>query len=85
MTNVSRPLRNQSGQLVVEAVLLLTITISLSMMISKSLQEHKFAQKLVAQPWSTLSGMIECGVWSGCGKGKHPNAINRDLSLRPDN
>ena len=80
---MKRTLRNQSGQLMIEAVLLLALTVSLSMVITRYLQENQFAQKLIAQPWSTLSGMVECGVWSGCGTGKHPNARNRYLSLRP--
>ncbi len=80
----SRPLGNQGGQLVVEAVLLLAVTISCSLLLTRYLQENQFAQKLVAKPWGTLSGMIECGVWTGCGSGKHPNSRNRYLSLKPE-
>ena len=71
---------NQKGQLMVEAVLLMAITVSLSLVVTKYLQESQFAQKLVAKPWSTLSGMIECGVWTGCAIDGHPNSHKRVLS-----
>ncbi len=76
--------QNQKGQGVVEAVLLLVVIVSVSMLVSNELQKRKFIQNLIAQPWSTLTGMIECGVWTGCEKGKQPNSINRNLSYKPD-
>lgn len=76
-------LKNQSGQLLVEAVLLLAIGISIAAFTSKYLQDNQFAQKLIAKPWDTLSGMIECGVWSGCAPDKHPNSRKRYLSYAP--
>lgn len=75
---------NQSGQLIVEAVLLLALVMSTSLLVTRFLQESQFAQTLIAKPWTTLSGMVECGVWSGCGAGKHPNSRNRYLSLKPE-
>lgn len=77
-------LNNQQGQLLVEAVLLMALAISVSLMVSNYLKQSEFAQKLVAKPWVTLSGMIECGVWTGCGPGKHPNAASRNLSFNPN-
>ena len=88
MTQTSLPLlttvKNQKGQGVVEMVLLLAIVISISMLISNQLQKKKFIQNLVGKPWEKLSGMIECGVWTGCAPGRHPNSINRNLSYKPD-
>ena len=83
-TNNPKLLRNQSGQLMVEAVLLLVVGMATTMMVTKFLSEKQFAQTLIAKPWSTLSGMIECGVWSGCGPNKHPAARTRHVSGRPD-
>ncbi len=77
------PLRNQKGQGVVELVLLMAVTVSISLAVSKYLRDNQAVQNLVGKPWNTLSGMIECGVWSGCGSGKHPNSINRSLSYKP--
>lgn len=77
-------LQNQSGQALLETVLLLAITVGFSLWITNYLKENQFAQKLVAQPWNTLTGMIECGTWKGCAKGMHPNSTNRIISLKPD-
>ncbi|PIS11227.1 MAG: hypothetical protein COT73_05105 [Bdellovibrio sp. CG10_big_fil_rev_8_21_14_0_10_47_8] len=77
-------MKNQGGQMIVETILLLALLVSVSLLVSKYLQESRFAQKLVGEPWGTLSGMIECGVWTGCGAGKHPNSKGRYLSLRPN-
>lgn len=75
-------IRKQSGQAVVEIVLLLVLTGAFSLMVSRYLQDSKFAQKLITQPWQVLSGMIECGVWTGCKPGMHPH--DRILSYRPE-
>lgn len=82
-TSALNRLQNQQGQLLVEAVLLMALTVSVSLMVTKYLKDSQFAQKLVATPWTTLSGMIECGVWTGCGSGKHPSTMNRNLSYKP--
>lgn len=79
-----KTIRNQKGQGVVEMVLLLSVIVSISMLVSNHFQKTKFIQNLVAQPWEHLTGMIECGVWTGCSKGKHPNSLNRNLSYKPD-
>lgn len=77
-------LKNQGGQLIVEAVLLMALTVGVSLVVTKYLEQNKFAQKLVSKPWTVLSGMIECGVWSGCKPGKHPNTMERILSYNPE-
>lgn len=77
-------IRDQRGQGVVEMVLLMAVVVSISLMVTQYLEKNKAAQKLFGDPWNRLSGMIECGVWSGCGDGKHPSSVNRILSLKPD-
>ena len=77
-------LENQRGQAVVETVLLLAIIMIASLAITRFLEDSKFAQNLVGTPWNTLTGMIECGTWSGCARGMHPASPGRILSLKPD-
>lgn len=77
-------LKSQSGQGVVEMVLLTVLSVSLILFVQKSLQENQFAQKIFGKPWATLSGMIECGVWEPCAPGLHPNNRSRVNSTRPD-
>jgi hypothetical protein len=83
-TDFAKARKGQGGQLVVEAVLLMVVGMIITMMVTESLREKQFAQTLIAKPWSTLSGMIECGVWSGCAADKHPASRNRHASAKPD-
>jgi hypothetical protein len=83
-TDYAKSRKGQGGQLVVEAVLLMVVGMIITMMVTDFLRQKQFAQTLIARPWSTLSGMIECGVWSGCGVDKHPSAQPRHASARPD-
>ncbi len=79
-----KPLKNQRGQGVVEIVLLMAITVGISLAITRYLQQKQFAQTLIGKPWQTLSGMIECGTWRGCGPGTHPGGSTRIVSYKPD-
>jgi hypothetical protein len=78
------PVQNQRGQLLVEMILLMALGVGISMAITNALRSSEFAQKLIGRPWTTLSGMIECGSWSGCQPGMHPASRNRILSFKPD-
>lgn len=81
---MTEPLKNQKGQGAVEAVLLMAIIATGTLIFSSIMEEQQFVQKLVAKPWETLSGMIECGTWKGCGSGMHPNSLDRAISYKPD-
>lgn len=76
-------MKKQAGQAVIEAVLFLVLFTGLGMLVTNTLRENDFVNKLVSQPWQMLSGMIECGVWTGCKKGSHPAAYDRVLSYQP--
>ncbi|GIL18799.1 MAG: hypothetical protein BroJett040_25500 [Oligoflexia bacterium] len=83
---MSSPLRNQSGQLVIEAVLLIVVMVGAALFLTSKLREMEYIQGLTSKPWSMLSGMIECGAWKPCGKGSpaaglHPSTSNRVSSL----
>jgi hypothetical protein len=78
-------MNNQRGQLVVEAILLMTVLLGITMAVSSFLQKNKIAQNLTFDPWSHLSSMIECGSWSSCRTlGVHPSTADRGLSLKPE-
>ncbi len=81
--NLRRKNSRESGQLVVEFILLLALGVGASVLASNLLRENQFAQKLFGRPWETLAGMIECGTWDGCRSGYHPASGNRILSYRP--
>ncbi len=77
---------NRSGQLTVEAVLILTIFASIMFAGSRALKENNILSSLVERPWTYVAGMIENGIWSPPeqGKGLHPNHITRHGSPQGD-
>jgi hypothetical protein len=79
MTSVN----NQKGQFVVEAVLLLTVVMALTMLTRQFFSSTEFGKSLVSSPWQKLSGMIECGSWNGCAPGNHPSTAQRALTFDP--
>lgn len=81
--------RNQKGQIIVEAVLLLVLTFGIMMLFVGQLKKMEFAKKVTIEPWARISGMVECGSWSPCGRGAGPGSqahhpSNRIVSYRPD-
>jgi hypothetical protein len=76
--------KNQKGQVLIEAVLLLTLVVGMWSVFSKYAKQKKWFDSLVNGPWQTMSGMIETGVWDAPqkSKSKHPNSFNRVISLK---
>jgi hypothetical protein len=74
---------HQKGQMVVEAVLLMTVLFGITVAVSNFLQSSQTAKKLTSEPWERLAGMIECGSWQACQgtPGVHPSSRDRNLSL----
>lgn len=77
---------NNKGQFVIEAVLLMIVTIGFFLWGTNQLREGKFLAKMIGGPWKKVSGMIESGVWDTpeSARKKHPNQTNRSISLRPN-
>lgn len=79
-------IKHNSGQLTLEAVLILTIFVSVILAGSRTLRDKKILSSLVESPWAYVSGMIENGMWMppAQGRAKHPNHITRHGSPRGD-
>lgn len=79
-------MKNQRGQLTVEAVLILAIVMSTVYAGTKVMRDEAFLAKMVERPWSFLAGMIENGVWmpAESGRSLHPNHLSRHGSPRGD-
>lgn len=77
--------KNQRGQILIEAVLLMVLLLGISTLIGRELRQREFFQTLVTGPWARLQGMVECGVWEPCvgQPGMHPNSNSRNISLDP--
>ncbi|MCS6838705.1 MAG: hypothetical protein NZ480_07635 [Bdellovibrionaceae bacterium] len=85
---LKRSLMAQSGQGVVEYVLLLVVVLAMSSLVREYLLRSRFVQNFTLQPWERLNGMIQCGVWQPCGFTQqipqlHPESVERVLSLKP--
>lgn len=76
--------KNQKGQVLVEAVLLLVLVVGMWSVFAKFAKQKKWFENLISGPWQTMSGMIETGVWQppAQSRGKHPNNFNRVISLK---
>lgn len=79
-------MKRQSGQITVEAVLVLTILLSTSFAGLQVFKNRGYLSKLVEGPWQYLAGMIENGMWSPPkqGRAKHPNHVTRHGSPTGD-
>lgn len=80
--------RRQSGQVIIEYILLMVVLIGVFTAIVDFLKDQGFATKFTQDPWARLNGMIQCGSWVPCGvstpaSGVHPNTANRVLTLDP--
>jgi hypothetical protein len=80
-------IKKQSGQILLESLLLLVLMMGFTFTLIKALQKADFVGSLTFKPWAKVTGMIECGVWQECGintssnKGQHPG--NFPLTLDP--
>lgn len=79
--------RNNKGQFVIEAVLMMTVTIGFFLWGTNELRERKVLAKLVEGPWSRVAGMLEAGVWEKPEEARklHPNQFRRSLTYDPTN
>lgn len=76
--------KNQKGQFLIEAVLLMFIFMSAFLVFSRVMKEQKVVQNLVQRPWGIIAGMIETGNWKPIGESRkiHPNRIDSVLTKK---
>lgn len=78
-------LRNSSGQMTIEALLIMLIMFSIFNMVHKKLSGMDTANKIIGGPWDYVQGMVENGVWDKAdrSRNKHPNSYARRASPEP--
>lgn len=76
-------LRSQSGQLIVEAVLIIVLLVAITGMTIRMFKETEVFRQLVTGPWVSLAGMLQNGVWAPpkTGAAIHPNAHRRHIVI----
>lgn len=77
---------NKKGQMTVEAVLIITVFLGISIFVSTQFRNNELLAKLVHGPWAALSGMAKYGVWEkeNDAYSMHPNGSARRTSVRGD-
>ncbi len=76
------PLHNQRGQMAVEAVLLIALSVGIFIAVSGIFRDKQYFASILSKPWTSVSSMIQDGVWSP--SELHPNHRQRWVSVRGD-
>lgn len=81
---MKRPLQNESGQMIVEYILLSALAITVTVIVSSYMKQNEFFGQVVASPWKKLSGMIQNGQWGDpqSTMSNHPNNHSLSTSVR---
>lgn len=79
--------KNQKGQMIIEAILIMVIFLGVSRFVANSFKENELVKKLVKTPWVMLAAMIETGKWESdieTARSFHPNWDRMHVSLKGD-
>jgi hypothetical protein len=78
--------RNQTGQMTIEMILLVTILFGLTLLVSKTFNDEKLLHSWISGPWSYVAGMAENGVWMPPSEGRrwHANVADRRATRQGD-
>ncbi len=69
--------KSREGQATVEAILLLTIFLAVSMSISQSFEKNNYFAMIIEGPWDFVDGMIQNGVWKKAAQSENLNPNGR--------
>lgn len=85
-TEKSLGFKNQQGQSVVEAVLIMVALFGFVTVVSQGLRQNEIIATLVSGPWQNLSGLIQNGAWAPPHQSMHlhPNNHRRHITFRGD-
>lgn len=77
-------MKNHRGQVTIEIVLILVVSVGVALAVSKGFRENQFFANLVSGPWRSLAGLIQNGSWGSPEKtmSRHPNHVSRLSSVR---
>jgi hypothetical protein len=80
-------LRNQGGQQIVEAILIIVILMGTTMIAASYFKNQEVIKKLISGPWQNLAGMIQNGVWLPPQQSNisHPNGHGRHVVITGEN
>ncbi|MCK6599036.1 MAG: hypothetical protein L6Q37_11785 [Bdellovibrionaceae bacterium] len=75
---------NQAGQFVIEAVLILFLSVMLFTALVKSFKDKEIIENILTKPWSKIAGMLENGAWGdpAATRAIHPNNHENVATLK---
>lgn len=75
---------NQKGQMILEAVLLMTVFIGIVAAVATYFKKNEVFAQIVQGPWKNLNGMFQNGMWRpvGVSDPSHPSMHNRHISVQ---
>ena len=79
-------LNEQSGQMIVESVLIMTMLVGFAFIVSSNMRSSETISKLVSGPWANLAGVIQNGAWGSpqSTMRRHPSNFEKKISLKGD-
>jgi hypothetical protein len=79
---VFKKLKKQTGQAIIEAVLLIAVLFGIVSFIAKEFKDDEIVKSLVSGPWLAISSMIANGNWqTKDGEKSHPNYHSRHVTV----
>lgn len=81
--HLNKTLKNQSGQIAVEYILIMVVITGIFLSVKNILNANNSIGNFIQNPWSLVAGMIESGVWETPQKARanHPGFIGRHRTL----
>lgn len=76
-------LKNQKGQLTIEAILLMVVLTAAVLAGTRYLREQKVVATIVEGPWDRTAGMIESGVWLPAAQARQKQPYQYDRFYTP--
>lgn len=74
---------SQSGQVLVENILMMVVLVGITMLFIRGMKSSNFLNAMTRGPWTSLKMMAECGHWEGSKGCTHPNLNKRHLTSDP--
>jgi hypothetical protein len=77
-------LKSQSGQLIVEAILIIVMLMGATFLAANYFKDKELLKKLVQAPWQSLAGMLQNGEWAprDPSAASHPSGHSRHISIQ---
>lgn len=76
--------KNQGGQMIVEAILILVLFMGFALVTANYFKDQEILKHMISDPWQSLAGMLQNGVWGSPDKTNavHPNAHFRHIIIK---